>query len=245
MRLALLASSLLLAAGAAHAATFGFVSNPTGNSSDWAADVANRGGTVNSAIDFEAHSTGTLVSDFYSLTEGVTLTAAGDVNTVINSAGPGQGNTSSAPKSPGEGVNPVSNVLFDGGGVSSLTIDFAAPVIGFGLHVIDYFNPTGSNPLRIEAFAGAGGTGLSLGLFDSVAFNFQENYRYFMGLTSDAADIRSVVFSDLSTATGDTIALDDFVFASSGTVTSPIPVPAALPLLMGALGGLALLRRRT
>lgn len=40
------------------------------------------------------------------------------------------------------------------------------------------------------------------------------------------------------------MAPDDLVFATAATLTSPIPVPAALPLPMGALGGLAMLRRR-
>jgi hypothetical protein len=178
-----------------------------------------------------------LQSDFYTGSAGVTLTATGDVDNVMNGAGPGQSNTSSPPLSPGEGPHAPSNYLNDGTQISSLTISFDAPVFGAGLFTIDHFNPGGDNPLTLEAFDGPNGTGNSLGIATSVAFNYQPNNLYFMGVTSDSGGIQSVVFTDVSTSTGDVIGLDDIWFATAGdvpppqppTVVAPIPVPATGP----------------
>lgn len=190
-----------------------FTNNPTTNSTDWGTSVTGLGGAINTNVDFDAHPLGALQSNFYALSDGVTLTPSGDVNQVQFGAGPGQGNTVTPPLSPGEGVHPTSNFLFDGGSPSSLTISFAQPVLGVGLFVIDYYNPSGSNPLTIEAFTGANGTGTSLGSASSVAFNFQRNNLYFMGVSSSGNDIGSIVFTDVNSATGDTTGIDSIQFA--------------------------------
>lgn len=226
--------------GEAKAATIAYTSNPTSNSIDWATDVTGFGGTVNSNVNFNSHPVGALQSNFYLGSDGVTLTNVGDSNTVAFGSGPNNGNTFSTPLSPGEGPNAPSNYLFDNGDVSSLTISFNAPVLGVGLSIIDYFNPFNDNPLTIEAFTGQNGVGNSLGIFSSVAFNFQPNNKYFMGLISTDENIGSLVFRDVNTNTGDTTGIDNIVFAR-GT-TQSIPTPALLPGLIGM--GVALLRKR-
>lgn len=80
-----------------------YTANPETNSSDWEAKISQLGGTVNKNIDFEGHALGALQGDFYAVTDGVTLTASGDVDQVVNGAGPNDGNVDSPPLSPGEG----------------------------------------------------------------------------------------------------------------------------------------------
>ena len=202
---------ITISAQDAEAVVIGFVNNPTGNSVDWTNSVNSLvGATINNSVNFDTHPLGTLQPNFYT-SIGVTLTPSGDVNTVVAGAGPGQANISSKPTSPGEGVHPASNHVFDGGSNSNLTIDFATPVGGVGLFVIDYFDL--GRPLTIEAFTGPGGTGVSLGKFTSANFNFQKNKLYFMGIVSSNFDIRSVVFTDVNAAS-DTKGIDDIVFAS-------------------------------
>lgn len=233
---------ICLLSGTANAALIGFVSNPTGNSTDWASQVSLLGGTVNSNVNFDTMATGTLNSNFYTVSDGVTLiSSSNDVSTVQFGAGPGQNNVSSAPVSIGEGLHASSNYLFDGGVASSLTISFASNVLAVGLDIIDYFNPYGSNPLTIEAFTGQNGTGASLGLFSSVAFNFQRNNTYFMGLVSTQSNIGSLVFTDVNAATGDTTGIDNIVFATSSN--TPVPAPAPIALLGLGLAVLSFTRK--
>ena len=167
------------------------------------------------------------------------MNSTGDSNTVTFGAGPGQGNTTSGPLSSGEGLHAASNYLFDGGNASSFTLLFSTPVYGAGLYVIDYFNPSGNNPLTVEAFDVAN---MSLGLYSSVAANFQRNNLYFMGVTSSAGDIAKLVFTDVNSNTGDTTGIDNVVFATGAG--NNVPEPGALALVGLALAGLALTRRR-
>ena len=120
-----------------------------------------------------------------------------------------------------------------------MAISFDQAVFGVGLHVIDYFNPFGDNPLTIEAFDGPNGTGTSLGLFSSVAFNFQNNNMYFLGVTSSENNIRSLVFTDVNSNTGDTTGIDDILF---GVGVTQVPEPGTLALLGIALAGLGFRR---
>ena len=141
--------------------------------------------------------------------------------------------------SSGEGLHAASNYLFDGSNASSFTLLFSTPVYGAGLYVIDYFNPAGNNPLTIEAFDAAN---MSLGLFSSVAANFQNNTMYVMGVTSPAGDIAKRVFTDVNSNTGDTTGIDNVVFATGAGNNAP--EPGALVLVGLALAGLPLTRRR-
>lgn len=229
---------LLIAAAPASASVLGFTSNFSGNAAAWTASANGLGATIDSSINFDAHPTGALQSNFYAGL-GVTMGSSGDSNTVVFGAGPGQGNTSSTPLSSGEGLHAASNYLFDGGNASSFTLLFSTPVYGAGLYVIDYFNPFNSNPLTIEAFDAAN---TSLGLFTSAAANFQNNNLYFMGVTSSAGDIAKLVFTDVNSATGDTTGIDNIVFATGAG--NNVPEPGALALVGLALAGLALTRRR-
>ena len=235
-RFLLLTTIVLYGTVAFASPTFYGNSSPTGNRAAWNAAVLGLGGTVNSSINFDSHPVGVLQPGFYS---GVTLTPTGDSDTVVFGTGPGQGNTSSTPLSAGEGTHLASNFLSDGGNASSLMISFSSGVFGFGLHVIDYFNPSGNNPLTLSVYDGVDGTGNLLGTMSSVAFNFQPNNMYFMGVTNNVANIRSVVFSDVNSVTGDTTGIDDLVYAESTTV----PEPTSLVLIASGLAFLVAKRK--
>jgi hypothetical protein len=246
------ALALALASAAAASAradvVTGYVANPTTNSTDFAAGVAALGGTLNTDVNFNAMPTGTLINNFYTASDGVTLTPSdSSINQVLNGVGPGQGNTFSPPLSSGEGTHPASNFLDSvspgSGATASLTISFNTPVLGVGLFTVDYFGPdVGTNTLTVEAFTGANGTGTSLGSFNSVNFNFQPNNLYFMGITSSGADIGSLVFTRGTDETGDELGIDNIQFATGGGI---VPEPSSLALgLIGSLGALSYSWRR-
>ncbi len=215
-----------------------FVADPTANSVDFATAVAMNGGTI-TTLTFDDQATGALNPDAYSGL-GVTLTGV-NFTTIVNGAGPGQGNTGGA--SPGEGVHPVSNFLSEGSSNDgSLTVSFASPVLAAGLFTIDLFNPDGtSDPVSLSAFTGPNGTGTLLGTAADVAANFQQNNLYFLGILSTAGDIGSVVFTQDGDSSGDVIGLDNVEFAGGTTST---PEPGTLSLIGIGLVGAALARKR-
>ena len=232
------------------AGVVGYVNNPTTNSSDFATGVASLGGALNTDVNFDAMPTGTLISNFYTATDGVTLTASDNMNQVVFGPGPGQGNTFSPPLSPGERPHPASNYLQanspGGGPGNSLTISFNTPVLGVGLFTVDYFGAAGfNNFFSIEAFTGQNGTGASLGSFTSVQFNFQPNNLYFMGVTSSSGDIGSLVLSRATDNTGDVVGIDNIEFAKGGAVPEPSSLILGLIGGMGMLGHVGRRRRRT
>jgi hypothetical protein len=237
-----LAISTVLTAGIANAAVFGYVANPTGNSTDFQTAAASYGASVNTDINFNTHPLGPLNGSFYLGTHGVTLSSSGDSNTIVFGSGPGDGNDSSGPLSPGEGANSASNYLQDGSSPSNFTISFATPVLGAGLFIIDYFNPSADNPLTIEAFTGANGTGTSLGLFTSPSLNFQNNNRYFMGVISDANNIGSLVFTDVNSNTGDSTGIDDVQFARWDG--GQVPEPGSVLLVASGMAVAMIVRRK-
>jgi hypothetical protein len=253
-RAAIVSTVLASTAGSASAAVVGFADQPTANRAAWTSTVAGWGATIDATMNFDEMRTGAMRSDFYLSRLGVTLTPVGDVVNIVFGQGPSNGDVTTGPISFGEGQHRASNLLYDGFGLSSLTISFANPVNGVGLYLIDYFNPRGDNPITLEAFDANGG---SLGAVHAAAYNFQNDYLYFLGLARREGDIRSVVLSDLSSAYQDTIGIDDILFAFGAAPPPPPPppppgptevtrvsAPATLPLLSAALIGFAAVRRR-
>jgi hypothetical protein len=232
---------LMVLAGTSQAVTIGFVSNPTGNSADWASYVSSVGATVSGAINFNTHPLGALQNNFYTAANGVTFSSTKPFS-VVYGTGPNQPNTSTTPLSAGEGLHAASNYLLDDNSVGNLIMSFSTPVLGAGLFTIDHYNPYGNNPLAIQAYSGANGTGTLLGSFDSAAYNFQPDHKYFMGVASDTADIGSIVYIHGSVGMNDIVGIDDIQIA---TGRSSVPDSACTMLLLGtALSGLATLRRK-
>jgi hypothetical protein len=239
----LLGAAALCASGATalDAGVITYAGNPTGNSTDFATGVAGIAGTI-TTYTFDTLATGALASNAYA---GLTLNATGEFTTISNGAGPGQSNISSPPVSPGEGVHSASNYLGNNDGTSGgLTVDFSTPVVGAGIFTIDVYNPSaGSDNVSLSAYSGLDGTGTLLGTATGAQFNFQANNLYFLGITSSANNIQSVVFNSIGGESGDIIGLDNLeVATSSGTVT---PEPGTILMgLSASLLGLAAMRRR-
>ncbi len=227
MRTTLLLTTIAAAAAlstAASAAVTAYVSNPTTNLEDWTAAT----GPVVTNINFDDPNVNA------SLTFPV-----GDL--VTFGAGPGQGNTSSPPLSPGEGPHAPSNFLFvESPGPNNpqvVTETFTTPVAAAGVDTIDYFGASeGDNFLDIAVYSGPNGTGTLLGSATSAQFNFQPNNIYFMGFTSTSADIGSFVFSRVVDTTGDTIGLDNFVSSGTGFVAGATPEPTTWAMMLLGVG---------
>ncbi len=248
--------ALLTAAGglmgtpSAHAQVTGFVNSPTTNSTDFKTAVAAKGDTVDSSVNFDAEAAGAVNPIFNTVSDGLTITSSGITTSIQNGAGPGQGNTTSGPVSPGEGVHPASNFLFVGG-TGSLTLSFAAPVAGVGFSTIDLFNSLGANPISITAYSGTAGTGTTLGTFSAVGDNFQNNKLYFLGAadSTGANTIGSLVLAYPNPGTGaDQIGIDNILIARA---SAPVPEASTtvsfgllLVLGLGAMGIAARKRRR-
>lgn len=121
------------------------------------------------------------------------------------------------------GSNPIGDFaleLNDNSG-TSVTFAFGSAISYFSLFYVD----AGSPNIGGTAFSNTGASG---------------DTALFAGLTFDLSDdITSLTISSVS---GDgRWGADDFAW---GTAPAAVPVPAGLPLLIGGLGGLALLRRK-
>lgn len=209
-----------------------FNTNPNGsNSTAWSSAIASQSGIVNSSADFEAHPLGALDSSFYS-SEGLTINSSVST-TVATGSGPGESNVFG--QLPGEGVNSASRHLqLTGNGVLTLTFD--SPVIGAGLFTIDKFT---SSTITLDVFDGPNATGSLLATSGAVGSgaNFQQNILYFVGVHTDAGEEFSSLRLTFTTGASDAVAFDNIQFATA------VPEPSSL-MCMGAVGGLALLRRR-
>jgi len=224
------------------AAVTSYVSNPHTNSTDWATAVTGAGGVI-TTIDFDnltAPMPLTVAGDTWALSayqasDGVSFTGQGRNVSIVNGAGPGDMGTFN--QNTGEGTHTVSNYLsFPSPGftvvATSITVTFDDPVSAVGLFTIDL---SAAEPLTIQAFDV---NNVSLGSAQSVtSMYFQPRYLYFMGLASDANDIKSFKISGSwqNGYSGDNVAFDTFTFAR-------VPEPATLALL--GLGGLGVLFRR-
>ena len=224
----------------------GYVNNPTGDSTDFATGISALGGSL-TTLDVSTLASGPLNPAAFLGSNGVTLTGTGNFTNVSAGPGPGQGNVSSGPLSPGEGPHPAVNDIGGNSTAGTLTVSFATPVLGAGLFLIDLFNPAGvcgatpCDDVTIQAFTGAAGAGSLLGTFDAAGFNFQPNHLYFMGISSSGGDVGSIVLSQLANSSGDVIALGNIEY---GVPASTVPEPSAIILLLPVVAMIGILYRR-
>jgi hypothetical protein len=225
--LALASLSFVLAA---HAQVVGYVNDPANNSGNFSAAV---GPSNITTYTFNTLATGALDPDAYA---GITF--SGNIDQVVYSAGPDDGNNESAPLNSGEGPHPISNVLESGVYNDSLTVDFSTAVEGAGIFVIDAFNIDGTNT-TISAYDTSD---VLLGTFALPNDNFQNNNEVFMGVSSSTDDIGSIVITHTGSSTGDHIALDNLEVAG-GSPSVP-DGGSTLTLLGGTIALVGALRRR-
>lgn len=239
----LLLMACALASPLAQAATVAFDANPAANSTDWTTYVTTHGGVINTALDFESHPLGALDANFYAA-QGVHMALSGaniTFNEVYDYRNNYGGTTSGyGPNSSGEGLANESRAYsaFSPNHPWNLTLSFDAPVLGAGLFVIDLFNGLGDRPVSLAAYDGVDGTGNLLATAHAPTYNFQLYYQFFLGVASDTANIRSVVFTNAPGKYGDGIVLDDIRFAQ------PVPEPETYALMLVGLGLVGFAARR-
>ena len=242
MRILPVLVATILGAGHANAAVTTFVANPTGNSTDWTQHVTGLGSPVDLDVNFDTHPIGALDGNFYTLSDGVTMTLSGASSQQVLVNQNDYAGSFGGAMSPGEGPAAVGQRVFTAynpGGFWSLTIDFAAPVLGVGIDVVDLYNPWGDRTVTIAAYDGIGGTGTLLGSANALPLNFQLYNKYFMGLASDTTNIRSFVVTNPYPYYGDGISLDNVRVA-----LAPVPEPGTWAMLGVGLGLLGLTTRR-
>jgi hypothetical protein len=131
----------------------------------------------------------------------------------------------------GEGQMGSATYLRDdyGPGAWNLTVTFEQAVFAIGFLTADYFNPFGDNPMSLEIFDGADGTGNLIGSVNAIDLNFQLNYLYFLGIADSNSGIRSARLSGAGNYS-DTVFLDAIRFAR-------VPGPGTLVCLALGLAG--------
>lgn len=239
---AALAATALAAATPASAVTFGFVSDPGNNSTNWSTYVTGTLGLgINTQADFTTATPGALVPTLYQPSLGLTISVvAGNSSTVeIVDYNTTPAGTFACPCSTGEGALPFSRMLLLGDETTT-TMSFDSAVNAVGFFYGDKFNPYGNDPTTIFAYDGSGGTGNLLANFALPTNSFQLGYQVFIGVASDTADIRSLVIVDGFSGTGDGVYIDNIRFSQAAAT----PEPASLALLAAGLVGLAARRRR-
>jgi hypothetical protein len=242
-------ATCMLVAGTASAATTGYVSNPTGDSVDWGNAVTGLGATVNSSVNFNGVAgTGTVTTAMgATYASAVTFSAS---NITMGSSLSAQGFTSNGEA---EGLWTSSKLLVAtsdsifGNPAQSATFTFQNGVYGGGVFLVDYYAFT--NGLRWTITA-RDVNGTELGSYQSIANQgFQTTaaggpHKYFVGIASTQANIRSLTFSRGATGVGtggDTVGLDDFRFA---VAAAPVPEPAEWTMLIAGLLVVGFIARR-
>lgn len=112
-----------------------------------------------------------------------------------------------------------------------------------GVGIFNQFGPAALQDFSLFASLSADFTGATL--LGSFTAQQQELANVFSFDTLDARFLRLSATSNFGFAPG-SVRINEFVVdgVPPGGGVSPIPVPAALPLLLGAIGGLGFLRRR-
>lgn len=200
--------------------------------------------------DFLSNLTGIGTEDFEDFAAGegepLSLMFPGSVGTIGATLSGGSGfirSVSAGSASFGRyGSSPTNYWEVEAGGQNNFTVTFDQTVAAFGFYGIDIGDFGGQLTLEVtrannveETFTvdntqGSGGSTDGSVLF----FGIIE--------TDASAGFDSISF--LTTiGTGDVFAFDDFTVGDIDQI-DPIPVPAAMPLLLGGLGAFAALRRR-
>jgi hypothetical protein len=160
----------------------------------------------NKKANFNTHPTGNLQSNFYT---GIGIsnmyTSAGSV---MNSSGPGQGNTGGAIQ--GEGLHPMSPLLTNLGPFSTFKVTFTQRQTGAGFMVVDKWTGGG---MTLKGYTGTNGTGTLITTVTAPNSNYQKNNMVFLGVTDGNSTIKSIVWY-IPYNGGDVVGIDDIEFGA-------------------------------
>lgn len=204
-----------------------FTQEPSNNSKRFSQCIQRKGGVV-SIVDLSSEMVGPLPPDAY-LDLGITLKGTNGFDHVSNSKGPGQGGET-PPRSTGEGPHSAGAYLGDSlgaGRLATLTVSFSKPVMAAGVSTIDLDSSTAQENAKVAIYSGPNGTGELIASGFAKNVNLQQNNLYFMGLASDKANIRSIVFTSYGKA-NDRVGIADIRYAR--------PSKVSMWLWMGAIG---------
>lgn len=226
-RFGLLILGVFVAGAVANASVIGYSNSPATNSADFASGVAANGGTI-TTLDFE-----NLSGYDAHMYPGVTFQVT--PGPVLANGFAGHGSLD-GPNSSGEGLQDGSTHIYAGAAAYQMSIAFDNPVLAAGFFLIDYYNPGNINSGELEAWDADGNR---IGSAAAAGFNFQEDNKYFIGILSTDANIKSITFGSLGAA-GDGVYIDDVKYASIASA----PEPRTWFLLGGGLLTAPLLARR-
>jgi hypothetical protein len=240
----LLAAICITAAGGASAAVTGYVSNLTGNSTDWGNAVTASGATVNTSVNFnDIPGTGSVtpaIGGYYTGTYGVTFSTS---NSLVTLAATTSGNGGYTFNGEGEGVWTPSKLLVASGSnqATSVTFTFANGVFGGGVFLVDLCSQC--NPWTISARDTNNNVlgsyqSPSSAMFQRTNLNPQP-HKYFMGISSTDSNIASLTIARGSVFfSTDIVGIDDFRFAPA------VPEPAEWAMLLAGLLVVGFIARR-
>jgi hypothetical protein len=201
--------------------------------------------------DFLSNLQGVGTEDFEGFADGsgepLNLTFPGSAGAIVATLSGGNGAVNSVPAGSTNtagryGTSPTNYWEVAAGGANNFTVTFDQTVAAFGFYGIDIGDFGGQLELQVTRANSVVET-ITVNNTQG-SFGSTDGSVLFFGIieTDAAAGFDSIEFLT-STGQGDIFAFDDFTVGDIEQINA-VPVPAAMPLLLGGLGAFALIRRR-
>lgn len=140
-------------------------------------------------------------------------------------------------------ISPTKYFEVAAGGTGNFEVSFDRDIAAFGFYGVDIGDFGGQFQLELTN----DGNLVNLVTVPNTQGSFAStggSVLYFGVIQTNAADVFDNVAFLTTTGQGDVFAFDEFTVGAIEQVVPGVPVPAALPLLLSALGGLAFVGRR-